>query len=126
MEQKRVSFKVAKAIKEAGYDYPCDMYYHMYDDEYDSEMSIEATGDGSRSFLNSLNQFRCAAPFVTDVWLWLWREKQACIGILFDEGNCAVEIWSNKSFLRDFENKFDPEEAIIAAIEYLVDNDLIK
>lgn len=71
MEQKRVSFAVAKAIKEAGYNEPCDMYYHIYDDEYDSEMSLEMTGNGCKDFVNNLNRYRCAAPTYMEVWLWL-------------------------------------------------------
>lgn len=114
MGQKRVSFKVAQAIKEAGYPQygSCDEYYNQEGRVIDKFCDI--------------NKLIYPAPTYFDVWLWLWRCKKACIGILFDEGNCAVEIWSNKSFLRDFENKFDPEEAIINAINYLVDNNLIR
>lgn len=44
----------------------------------------------------------CAlCPFAMDVWLWLLQ---------------------NKSFMRDFESKFDTEEAIIEEIKYLADN----
>lgn len=123
MEQKRVSFKVAKAIKEAGYNELCDMYYHILDDEYESKMSLEMTGDGSHSFLNSLNQYRCAAPYVLDVWLWLWRKKGIEIlasGGIIVRGKGKIEVKS----LYDYPN--DPDEAIAAAIEYLVDNDLLK
>ena len=123
MGQKRVSFKVAKAIKEAGYNEPCDMYYHIYDDEYESEMSLEATGDGSHSFLNSLNHYRCAAPSALDVWLWLWREKDIKIVV---SPNCLC-IWIGLKYVNlDSKLTNDPKEAIITAIEYIVDNNLIK
>lgn len=38
---KRVNFEVVKALKEAGYNESYDMYYHIYDDAYESEMSLE-------------------------------------------------------------------------------------
>lgn len=115
---KKVSFAVAKAIKEAGY--PQDLYDGIY---YYTEQN--RIFQYERSFAYYPKIF-CVAPTYFEVWLWLWRKKKSCIGILFDDGNCAVEIWQNKSFMRDFESKFDPEESIIAAIEYLCENDLIK
>lgn len=149
---KRVSFKVAKAIKDAGYPQidkdrgyvvSNNIKWWKYDD---SSYSDSATVNGVKIAENNIigllvedipwqdRGYGCkyytyetiAAPTYLEVWLWLWREKKYCIGVLFDDGNCAVEIWQNKSFMRDFEEKFDPEEAIIATIEYLVENNLIK
>lgn len=137
---KRVSFKVAKALKEAGYNEPCDMYYHIYDDsdivdgEYESQMSLEATGDGCQSFLNALNHYRCAAPYAFEVWLWLEKDK----GTIIHPDSTYVEDGTVKYATithldqEDFHSvgskfKYDSsEEAIIAAIEYLVDNNLLK
>lgn len=70
--------------------------------------------------------------YYIEVWLWLWREK----GIRFDvenlwdaefsypERGCA----SNTNQLGGIctPEVSDPEEAIIASIDYLVDNGLIK
>lgn len=111
---KRVSFEVAKYLKEIGYpqeNIGQGMVYNTH------EHLVEVYGMCA-SFV--------AAPTYLEVWLWLWREKKACISLLFDDGDCTIEIWNNKSFIRDFESKFDPEEAIIAAIEYLVTNKLNK
>lgn len=123
MGQKRVSFEVAKAIKEAGYNEPCDMYYHIYDSVYDSQMSLEMTGNGCADFLNSNNHYRCAAPCALDVWLWLWREKKIETEIYNDGVGLTAQIRIQgrpQFFIKD------PEEAIIAAIEYLAEKSLIK
>lgn len=92
---KRVSLKVAKAIKEAGY------YFSTEVNEY----------------------FTKYFPTYLDVWLWLWREKEIRIEAKYhfdDNGECC---WTNGYIDVDYT---DPEEAIIAAIEHLVENDLIK
>lgn len=119
MGQKRVTLKVAKAIKEAGYPLTkvvCGKYDGHTPVMYAEPINEENWADCDSWYL----------PTYLEVWLWLWREKKACISILFDEGNCGIEIWNKQTFLRDFESTFDPEEAIIAAIEYIVDNNLLK
>lgn len=150
MELKIVSFEVAKALKEAGYPQEgnCDKYAteqckgryifytqnpdctSKYDDNdlYDFEV-----GEYIDHEMYSVSVAHSAvAPTYIEVWLWLWREK----GIRFDvedlwdaefsypERGCA----SNTNQLGGIctPEVSDPEEAIIAAIEYLVDNNLIK
>lgn len=103
MEQKRVSFKVAEAIKEAGY--PQD----------NEEMHY--------SYFNDNEEIICRCPHYLDVWLWLWREKDIRINTRDYFSGLAV---SESSSSYDSVSYTDPEEAIIAAIEYLVDNNLIK
>lgn len=105
---KRVSFKVAKALKDAGY-------------KFTPATSSFSTNENNSWFYDNDGELY-SLPYVTEVWLWLWREKKS----LFDEGDCAVEIWQNRSFIRDFESKDDPEDALIIAIEHLVSNNLIK
>lgn len=130
MEQKRVSFEIAKVIKEAGYNEPCDMYYHIYDDVYESEMSLEMTGNGCKDFINSLNRYRCAAPTYFDVWVWLWRVKKCYIqpDLCFRDNNesafVTIDKVNNVAIVNSASQ--DPEESIIKAIEYLCENDLIK
>lgn len=125
MEQKIVSLEVAKAIKKAGYPMRkviCGRYRGepvMYDEEPDEE-----------------NWADCDAwylPTYLDVWLWLWRKKGIEIEL---NGNVYQRIVDCYKPLRempwDYDEEsnpptsLDPEEVIIAAIEYLVDNDLIK
>lgn len=119
MELKRISFEVAKAIKEAGY---LQVGYYWY-----SPQGVECY---SESDLDELRYV--SAPTYIDVWLWLWREKNIRFDVedLWDaelsypERGCA----SNTNQLGGIctPEVSDPEEAIIAAIEYLVDNNLIK
>lgn len=117
---KRVSFKVAKAIKEVGYPQDSDIYY------YDSYGNLNVYESYSTMCLH--NGYR--APFYLDVWTWLWNEKNiqitpkrwtqpSCIGSTIEVCNCLLHEMYNL-------DKTGPEEAIIAAIDYLVDNDLIK
>lgn len=103
MEQKRVSFNVAKAIKEAGYP----------QDECE-ELKMRGLPE------------HIDIPTYFDVWLWLWRKKKIYIDICSEYGKIDVSIWyeDNEYYYEcDFT---DPEEAIIEAIDYLVTNNLIK
>lgn len=113
---KIVSFKIAKALKEAGYpqDIHDEEFYYAENGLlwiYES-MTHETLDDA----------IYCVCPYVMEVWLWLWRTKKVYFGVETEEyphaGIC----------LNDYEDipYSDPEEAIEKAIEYLVENDLIK
>lgn len=110
---KRVSFEVAKYFKEVGY--PQNMIIPHYDSkgEY-HELSGECF---------------CDAPTYLDIWLWLWRKKKIYIDInciQCSEYSVDVSIWHEYGGYH-YECKFtDPDEAIEAAIKYLVENNLIK
>ena len=107
---KRVSFKVATALKEAGYPQIGEYWYD---------------GSGlccySESDLDELQNHFYAAPYVLEVWLWLWREK----GIIIKITQCTSYVSIGNKLFSGVPKK-DPEEAIIATIECLVDNNLIK
>lgn len=110
---KRVSFKVAKAIKEAGY--PQD-YTEFY---YDYNGCIQKR---SNCYVNC----KCVAPTYLDIWLWLWREKKAMLNVDgFELGMAEVVIYLQNSIYNTNHIANDPEEAIIAAIEYLVEQKMI-
>lgn len=94
---KRVSFEVAKIIKEAGY--PQD--YKNAEDTY-----------------TNLNGGIWVKPTYLEVWLWLWRERHNFLECVYKEGR-FFNYRTSYSYA-------DPEETIIASIEYLVDNNLIK
>lgn len=113
MERKRVSFKVAKAIKENGY--PQDETEYKYTKEGNIFVPRNRGEDEKYS--------ECDAPTYLDVWLWLWREKKLEIEVFNDGVGLTSQV--RMQGRPQFFNK-DPEESIIAAIEYLVDNDLIK
>lgn len=105
---KKISFNVAKVIKKAGY--PQD-YTEFY---YDYNRCVQRR---TNCYVNC----QCVAPTFLEVWLWLWREKKIAI-----EADYSLQhgYWINGGICGEsFE---DPEDAIIAAINYLVDNDLIK
>lgn len=95
---KRVSFEIAKALKEAGYP-----------QDENEELKMRGLPE------------RVDVPTYIDTWLWLWREKG--IKISHRIGVNITGIEDNDAIDDSFD---DPEEAIIAAIESLVKNDLIK
>lgn len=109
---KRVSFKIAKALKEAGYPQDnCDIWCQVPPKYQDIDRKV-------------------AQPTYLDVWLWLWREKGIYIDIESSlAGNSSYFIWLEKEIkpvnINEIQNG-SPEEAIIAAIEYLVNHNLIK
>lgn len=107
MEQKRVSFKVAKALKEAGYPQMSKIGYR----EGESLISYQIPGV----------EFY-VIPTYLDVWLWLWREKGIKTSI--DMAHNTMTNIGKDYWLTD--NNSDPEDAIIAAIDHLVNNNLIK
>lgn len=113
-----VSFKVAKAIKKAGY--PQGQEEHAY--RSNGEIYI------FEDMFDHIPDYCCDAPTYMEVWLWLWREKRICINCKLDKYNLLPMWWcTNEDDINyNTPNFNDPEEAIIAAIEYLVENDLIK
>lgn len=124
MEQKRVSFKVAQAIEEAGYP--------QWDTESadNSQLAYDCVGElWEIRYFDQNPQDYYSAPTYLDVWLWLCRENSAKITLEVWRG-ITISGWGSsiegESFYKEFHGFADPEEAIIAAIEYLVDNGLIK
>lgn len=111
----KVSFKIAKALKEAGYP----QYINILD-------GYDIRGEETIAYSSS-KRLEYVAPTYMEVWCWLWREKEIKI---VPEPRQKVFVYIKASFyelLKEFASGFeDPEEAIIAAIEYLVDNNLIK
>lgn len=104
---KRVSFKVAKALKEAGYPQEnCDEYLNKY---------------GAIDFYLGHNTAR---PTYLEAWLWLCREKRMLLSI--QEFCGEWNVYSPQAHGHIAEHYADPEEAIINAIDHLVDNNLIK
>lgn len=134
---KRVSFEVAKHLKEVGYPQEhnapcyitenCTKSYNLEIITNELRLRLKTYKEGQyiEEFQFSDKRCkppRCYAPTYLDVWLWLWREKKIYIGLEAEsyphDGMC-VPSYIDAPYS-------DPEEAIIAAIEYLVTNDLIK
>ena len=116
MEQNIVSFKVAKAIKEAGYPQgQTNIVYVTKDIKKFKEEDLAIRGWVNNNVID--------APYAIEVWLWLWREKGLQIDIEYTTNTC--NIYRHALFCKSFE-LIDPEETIIAAIEFLVNKDILK
>ena len=123
---KRVSFKVAKAIKSAGYP----------QEKKDGTALYPVKGEfkgklcGYNSDAPERDKLSIVAPTYFEVWLWLWREKKCYIQpeLCFKSNNESSFVCIDKinhiALVKS--SSQDPEEAIIAAIEYLVENNLLK
>lgn len=125
---KRVSFEVAKALKEAGYDEVCQYGYCVVDG---IPTLVKTEEEWERHPINNSDMYDflvctcqeiegkedCTAPTYLEVWLWLWREKKYPINVDCHIGGNGK--WSTDMSIEDYT---DPEEAIIAAIESLVDD----
>ena len=114
MELKRVSFKVAKAIKDNGYP------QIFVDCAYYEDNNLHHTEDP----YNNCRTIIAYAPTYLEVWLWLWKEKNIKFSV--EPNDDLSECYTTDIGYLISEFGDDPEEAIVSAIEYLVDNDLIK
>lgn len=126
---KRVSFKVAKALKEAGYPqkpnysesycwYVTKHSEPIFDEPYEEEGTLVDDWDFATNMVS--------APFAFEVRQWLWREKKIKVSSDFfrnDKWGARIDSPDEYHELFPFS---DPEEAIIAAIEYLVNESLLK
>lgn len=119
---KLVSFEIAKALKEAGYPQDYIEYYYDYN---------ECMQKRDRCYVNC----QCVAPTYIDVWFWLWREKKIAIGCAYKEtykhwcANANINAGNDEDLIiRKYSSGScnDPEEAIIAAIQYIVEHQLLK
>lgn len=135
---KKVSFKVAKAIKEAGYSQDCSNEYWIKFKNKPELLIIK--GDEALDFYenisdetdeNYVEEYYTVTEYL-EVWLWLWREKNIRFDVedfwnaelSYPERGCACN--TNQLGGICTPEVSDPEEAIIAAIEYIVENNLIK
>lgn len=123
-----VSFEVAKAIEKIGFPQPDKNsgITNVYPLEDHDDNFTPYTRIGKLTTNYHCQTFRVlsdipfvGAPTYIDVWLWLWREKKYPIDV-----DCYnATHWSTDIVSGEFT---DPEEAIVEAIDYLVDNNLIK
>lgn len=152
MKFKIVSFKVAQALAEAKYPDTWADCEHFYTQDGILKSCDEYIGNSLEDIY--FEQSHCiAAPSYIEVWLWLWREK---IVELAPEYSSRIndieetlyflpltyhskqhptmkylihEMYNNQiecSSHGHLHQHADPEEAIIAAIDYIVKNNLIK
>ena len=126
-----VTFEIALKLKEKGFDIPCEMYYYVHDDIEDSIMSLESTG-GWCDFYNSKNRYGCAAPTIYQTLKWLREEKNIHLIVEIADSGWYYTIYPNvrwedgklksDKYIMSFKNKNSYEEAVLAGIEYILDN----
>lgn len=126
----KVSFKTAKAIKEVGY--PLERFQTVSREQFESGHGYKYSTDKnfyseSPSILHpedndTIDMYYCSTYL--EVWLWLCREKKMLLSI--QEFCGEWNVYSPQAHGHIAEHFTDPEKAIIAAIEYLVENNLIK
>lgn len=126
MKQKKVTLKIAKAIKEAGYPQRLTSSFGWYNGELQvNESCYDLPLD--------LEQAECVAPTYLDVWLWLETEKKIIIHPNSTDINDSDIKYATTTHLIESNTSIstafiynNSEEAIVDAIAYLIDNNLIK
>lgn len=124
MGQKRVLFEVAKAIKGAGYPQEWNDTEYYYTENGELKRSDDYEGNSIEDIMYN-QRHAIPAPFVCDVWLWLWREKGIKIILNLPAEKIGAMIISDCYYIGSKVSS-DPEEAIEAAIKFIVDNGLLK
>lgn len=126
---KQVTFKVATALKDAGYPQDLSTYQKCYWSHCDDIRLFNYDEVDCLDYW----QLCCVAPTYLEIWLWLEKEKKIIIhpdSSFTENGELKYAtithfIKNSSSIGQDYVYN-SSEEAIIAAIEHLVDNDLIK
>ena len=126
MNEDFIPFELAVKLKEKGFNEPCYGYYHR-DGGNDS---FELCGNGDRDFLNSKNQYRVAAPTISQVLKWLREEQKLHIEVMFIRplhNRVKYYITDVDGSRGDFMDVADEhyetwEQATLAGIEYVLDN----
>lgn len=104
---KIVSFELAQKLTELGYNKSSDRGYVI-----DNKHFIEA-------------------PSYVDVWFWLWREKKFPISLMCDEHPDLMQWYPHSDITGEIgsftDTVFfdDPEEALVEAIDYIFENNLL-
>lgn len=106
---KKVSIEIAKILKDAGYP----LTYN--------EIEYEEPWGGINSYIDYNNP---NLPAYMDVWIWLWSDKKIHIEIF--DSKITTQCYATINGQTDTVLFNSPEEAIEQAIEYLVNNNLIK
>ena len=114
------NFEIAKKLKEKGFNELCYKYYQK--GVLDSDDCWNRYNKGTAD--------RCSAPTISQVLKWLFDEKQLFVnidcnicdkfGLFFTIYKKGEETWEACGFDDNYYNK--PEEATLAAIEYVLDN----
>lgn len=125
-----VTYELAVKLDEKGFDIPCYGYYHCNG----GNDSFELCSNGDRDFQNSKNQYRVAAPTITQVLKWLREGKKIFVVIAVnptlatkDKMAYYYQVYYNsngvKSDYYESEECYAQwEECAMDSIEYILDN----
>ena len=134
---KIVTYEEALKLKKLGFDEVCDMAYCNTNDAVELKSMYEEweqhpmNNSDIESYLFDVREEGndCTAPSYIEVWMWLWRNKK----IFFSPCRNSIDIeesqdgmWMYAKEVAELDSIDDTEEAIIIAIRYLLNNDLIK
>ena len=123
MTEDFVTYDLAVKLKEKGFNEPCYGYYHLNG----GDDSFELCGNDSFDFLNSLNRFRIAAPFISHVLKWL-REMNIEVVASFSYrdrvwGYQVGDMTLSEDSILSYDYSFPTyEQAALAGIEYILNN----
>lgn len=125
MNEDFTSFELAKKLKEKGFNEPCYGYYHCNG----GNDSFELCGNGDCDFQISKNQYRVAAPTISQVLKWLREEKKLHIEVMFISPTpnrvkyYITNIGGDRGFMDISDEHYETwEQAALAGIEYVLDN----
>lgn len=125
MAQKIVSYNVAKALKEAGYPQEnTEFRYILRNSTFDHLWFKKGELIDKTQKMHLINI--ADAPTYIDAWMWLWREKGIRIEVCELDERATWSTYIKPILIEEDSGYQDPEEAIVKAIEYLVENNLIK
>ena len=114
-------FELAVKLKEKGFDEPCCGYYHCNG----GNDSFELCGNGDRDFQNSKNQYRVAAPTISQVLKWLRNTHNLHV----ETYPCGLGMWkflvTNITTLEEralCDKYTSSEQASLAGVNYCLEN----
>lgn len=124
-----VTFEIAKKLKENGFDYPCISHYDI-----NKELKVAMR---EPIFWHSDVLSYTDAPTISQVMKWLREEKKIYVGISYmpkiisEEGVMddfyyptfqKIDLFEPMFFIGGDDNYSTYEEAVLAGIEYVLDN----
>lgn len=116
-----VSFKLAKLLKEKGFNEPTHSFYVIDESEYGELEELITDPDENYPSLgdNTLYDTLASAPTVAEAVMWLYNKYKIWISVDFDSKNWFEVITLIKENDRIVQNNYNsPTEAYESAIEY--------